>query len=484
MKRLLAAIAFVLAIPLLIHGATGTVMPSPLFTGTDQNGTIISGGKLCTYLAGTTTPATTYFDVDLASGHANTNPVILNSRGQAVVFLVPGQSYKFTLLSPGTTTDCTTGTTQWSQDNVAAVPPSAQNLDVQGVAGTGLTAGQVVYLSAGDGGNTAGDWYPASNTNDYSSTLNPIGFVVSNITMGATGTIRMAGIATGLSALVTGTTYYVGTTGGTTSTLPVNARRVGVADTTTTLVMAFGNLGRVTVVRSTDAGTQDNWAPATISGPTEILVSTSGPGLQITGIAAGYDGQTIRIVDASTGGNIRLRHQNTGSSAANRLTNVLTSGDTWLAAASGTSTGGWAEYQYDATATTWRMVGFEQGRPLDCVALVLCAPTGWSAFTKEAITFYAKGTDVAYTWYIDGTSNATTASFTTPYTNISSGTAGVAGSTVPYRTVDNGSTTATYGMAQASDAAASITIFSSSAAAGWTNSGTKTTAGQMTASVQ
>lgn len=60
----------------------------------DGNGNPLSGGKLYTYEAGTTTPKATYTD---ASGDtANTNPVILDSNGSADVWLGTG-SYKFDL---------------------------------------------------------------------------------------------------------------------------------------------------------------------------------------------------------------------------------------------------------------------------------------------------------------------------------------------------------------------------------------------------
>lgn len=240
LKKITLALSLSSLFAVYLHAATGTVMPSPLFTATDANGTIISGGKLCTYLAGTTTPATTYFDVDLAAGHANANPVIMNSRGQAVVFLVPGQSYKFTLLSAGTTTDCTTGTTQWTQDNVSAVPPSSSNLDITGTAGTGINAGQSVYLSDGSGGLNSGQWYPTNATNPYSSTTGPVGFATATIAQGASGSIRLAGEMTGLSGLSVGSTYYLSASsaGSVTSTAPTgNVRIVGKADSTNSLVM-------------------------------------------------------------------------------------------------------------------------------------------------------------------------------------------------------------------------------------------------------
>jgi hypothetical protein len=49
-----------------------------------------------TYLAGTTTPTPTYTDASLGViGGANDNPVVLNSAGQANIFLIPTIAYKF-----------------------------------------------------------------------------------------------------------------------------------------------------------------------------------------------------------------------------------------------------------------------------------------------------------------------------------------------------------------------------------------------------
>ena len=50
------------------------------------------GGKVYTYITGTTTPLTTYVDAD--QNAANTNPIILDSRGEASCFLLP-QVYDF-----------------------------------------------------------------------------------------------------------------------------------------------------------------------------------------------------------------------------------------------------------------------------------------------------------------------------------------------------------------------------------------------------
>jgi hypothetical protein len=99
----------------------------------DNNGNPLSGGKLWSYQAGTTTPQTTY---TTASGNvAHTNPIILDSAGRVAtgqIWLTLGSNYKFTLM---TSTNATLAT--W--DNIT------------GINGTGITsnASTVVYDPAG-----------------------------------------------------------------------------------------------------------------------------------------------------------------------------------------------------------------------------------------------------------------------------------------------------------------------------------------------
>lgn len=70
-----------------------SLMPLPVFQAFDLNGDPLEGGKLYTYEAGTSTPKATFID---ASGvTANTNPIILDAAGQAIVYLVG--SYKLVL---------------------------------------------------------------------------------------------------------------------------------------------------------------------------------------------------------------------------------------------------------------------------------------------------------------------------------------------------------------------------------------------------
>jgi hypothetical protein len=73
-----------------------SVKLSPLFNDAqlDNNGLPLSGGMVYWYLAGTTTPTIVYSE---SSGSvANTNPVLLNTRGEPVnpIWLQAGQTYK------------------------------------------------------------------------------------------------------------------------------------------------------------------------------------------------------------------------------------------------------------------------------------------------------------------------------------------------------------------------------------------------------
>lgn len=63
----------------------------------DNSGNVLSGGKIYTYAAGTTTQVTTFTDGSGATAHSN--PIILNSAGRVPyeIWLTDGQNYKFVL---------------------------------------------------------------------------------------------------------------------------------------------------------------------------------------------------------------------------------------------------------------------------------------------------------------------------------------------------------------------------------------------------
>lgn len=76
----------------------------------DAAGIPLAGGFLYTYEAGTTTPQATY--TDSAASTPNSNPIVLDSRGEANIWL-SSANYKFKL------TDAN-GTEIWTVDNIAA----------------------------------------------------------------------------------------------------------------------------------------------------------------------------------------------------------------------------------------------------------------------------------------------------------------------------------------------------------------------------
>jgi hypothetical protein len=106
----------------------------------DDNGNPLSGGKLYTYEAGTTTPQATYTSVSGATAH--TNPIVLNSAGRVAtgeIWVTAGQNYKFVLKTSAEVTLAT-----W--DNIT------------GINGTGIAtnAGLVEYDLPFTGAVTSG----------------------------------------------------------------------------------------------------------------------------------------------------------------------------------------------------------------------------------------------------------------------------------------------------------------------------------------
>lgn len=107
--------------------------PLPVLRFYSNIGLPLVGGKLFTYAAGTTTKIATY--TNSSGGTPNTNPIILNFRGEANVWLDPSLTYKF-VLSPANDTDPPTNPI-WSVDNIAG-PLTASDLTQQFL-------GQIIY---------------------------------------------------------------------------------------------------------------------------------------------------------------------------------------------------------------------------------------------------------------------------------------------------------------------------------------------------
>jgi hypothetical protein len=119
-----------------------SVTPSPIggFAGQffDNNGNPLSGGKIFTYAAGTTTPQAAYTSASGVTPHSN--PIVLDSAGRVPggeIWLTDGLVYKFVI---ETATSILIGT----YDNITGVNSNFVNYTVQEEVIT-ATAGQTVF---------------------------------------------------------------------------------------------------------------------------------------------------------------------------------------------------------------------------------------------------------------------------------------------------------------------------------------------------
>jgi len=135
--------------------------PQPKAQFFDASGSPLVGGKVYTYAAGTTTPLETYTD---ASGVTpNTNPVILDSRGECNLWFSPASSYKVVLESA-------TDTLQWTVDNIATygtlASQNSNNVAITGgtITGVTLTVNVIGDVSGNAGTVTNGVYLDAVQT--------------------------------------------------------------------------------------------------------------------------------------------------------------------------------------------------------------------------------------------------------------------------------------------------------------------------------
>jgi hypothetical protein len=135
--------------------------PQPKAQFFDASGTPLVGGKVFTYAAGTTTPLQTYTDASAVT--ANTNPVILDSRGECNLWFATATSYKVVLKNA-------TDELQWTVDNIATYGTIAsQNSDNVAITGgtiTGVTfTGDITGNVSGNAGTvTDGVYLTATQT--------------------------------------------------------------------------------------------------------------------------------------------------------------------------------------------------------------------------------------------------------------------------------------------------------------------------------
>ena len=109
--------------------------PEPKAQFFDSTGAPLVGGKVYTYAAGTTTPLATFTDATAAT--PNTNPIILDSRGECNLWFATATSYKVVLKNSD-------DVQQWSVDNITTygtiASQNSNNVAITGGSITGVTA--------------------------------------------------------------------------------------------------------------------------------------------------------------------------------------------------------------------------------------------------------------------------------------------------------------------------------------------------------
>jgi hypothetical protein len=151
--------------------ATELLSPTPVQRFYDNNNNPLVGGKLFTYSAGTSTKLTSYKD---STGTTNTNPIILNARGECNLWIPPNVAYKY-VLAPATDSDPPTNPF-WTVDQAS----SAQLVTLYGGTDTGSVNAYILNFTSNFSSYTDGIliyWTPA-NTNTGASTINVNGIGV------------------------------------------------------------------------------------------------------------------------------------------------------------------------------------------------------------------------------------------------------------------------------------------------------------------
>ena len=153
-----------------------SLTPTPKQQFFNSNGTPLVAGKVYTYAGGTTTPITTY--TDQTGGTANTNPIILDSRGMANIWLQPTIAYKFVVTDADDVLQYTTDNILVPLDNLSfGSPPPIGDVSPNTGAFTTLSATSDVtfsgfgYTQLQSGATTDRPAVPAAGMIRYNTSL-------------------------------------------------------------------------------------------------------------------------------------------------------------------------------------------------------------------------------------------------------------------------------------------------------------------------
>lgn len=287
----------------------------------NNNGVPLSGGKLYTYEAGTTTPATTY--TSLSGTVAHTNPIILDSAGRVPggeIWLTLPDSYKFVLK---TSTDVLLGT--W--DNIQGY--SSGSLAYAATEVQTATANQTLFVLT--------EMFYNPGTNTLAVYVDGVNQVVNNSYVESTSTsvTFMAGLHVGAlvkfvnvnvaSADASAVTYEPGFTGSVATTVEAKLQQTisvkdfgavgdGVTDDTAAIQAAIDYAYTLVITQTVfpEYGWQSRggttvYLPAgkyltTASITLRPNVSIKGEGKSSSAIYSTYNGKIITVAQATKSG--------------------------------------------------------------------------------------------------------------------------------------------------------------------------------------
>ena len=222
----------------------------------DAAGIPLAGGFVYTYAAGTTTPQATYTDSTGAT--ANSNPIVLDSRGEANIWL-GSATYKFTLCN-------SVNTEIWTVDNISA-PTSGLSPVLSGnVTIDSDTAGAALTITQTGTGL-------ALKVEDTSS--DPTPFVID-----ATGQVGIGTLSPATALDVNDGTIQLSSSGTSRATLA--------ADASNTTLTSIGSRGLILNANSTNLiyGTSSGYVGIKNASPT-VELDVTGAAKTSTSITAG-----------------------------------------------------------------------------------------------------------------------------------------------------------------------------------------------------
>lgn len=330
----------------------------------DSSGNPLVGGTLSTFLAGSSTPATTY--TTSAGSVANDLVMSLNSGGYPTtssvitqIWLTGGVTYKFVLKNAS-------GTTLWTKDNISGIGDTT--LTVSEWQASGFTPTFVSATSF----TVAGDQTSSFTGGRRLKSTNSGGTIYSTVSTSVFGALTTVTVVNDSGVLDSGLSAV--------SVSILQADHSSVPHTKSdssglTFQDAVDMAGKVSITGdispSQITSNQNDYSPTGLS-TAAVLRLTSDASRNITSIAGGSDGRILTLHNVGSFNIVLTKDDGATGTAGNRI--LLTS-DTPIAPLQSVT------LQYDSTSSRWRRTNWASKQPTRQVltsgtAATYTTPTG------------------------------------------------------------------------------------------------------------